>query len=279
MKVKLHNFKKYNKHKTNKMKKIILLGFVATMMVVGCKQEAKDAQVGAYKIEKQVIKGDSSETTYLASDGNVQYKIYTPNEYFYVSVGKDSSVGFGVGTYTSKDGKIVETNIYNSGGLDTAANFNLDIIKTEKGYTQVLNEITMRGQKYKLTEEYTTVSGAATSALDGVWKQSKDLVVTGKDTADKTYNEYKVYQNGHFAWAAHNKADSTSTKYTTYVGHGTFTLNKDALTETLDLSNISGGAGIYNIVVTFNGTDEFTQKTVDSVKNVVDFKTYKKLKK
>ena len=27
-------------------------------------------------------------------------------------------------------------------------------------------------------------------------------------------------------WAAHNKAD-TAAKYTTYVGHGTFTLDKD----------------------------------------------------
>ena len=60
------------------MKKIILLGFVASAIVIGCSQESKtDSQVGVYKMDKQVAKGDSAETTTLASDGNAQYKIYT----------------------------------------------------------------------------------------------------------------------------------------------------------------------------------------------------------
>jgi len=261
------------------MKKIILLGFVASALVIGCNQAPKtDSQAGVYKMDKQVAKNDSSETTTLAADGNTQYKIYTPGEYFYIAIGKDSSVGFGVGSYTSKDGKIVETNIYNTGDRDSAESFNLDITKSEKGYTQVLNEIIVAGKKYKLTEDYTTVATTATAtALDGVWKQSKNLNVTGTDTVDATYNEYKVYQTGHFMWAAHNKAD-TAAKYSTYVGHGTFTLDKDALTEDLDMSNVNGALRKYNIVVTFNGTDEFTQKTSDTSK-VVNFKTYKRVKK
>lgn len=261
------------------MKKIILLGFVASALVIGCNQASKsDSQVGVYKMDKQVAKGDTAETTSLASEGNTQYKIYTAGEYFYIGIGKDSSAGFGVGSYTSNNGKIVETNIYNSGDRDSAESFNLEITKSDNGYSQVLNEITVGGKKYKLTEDYTTVAtSASASALDGVWKQSKNLNVTGTDTADATYNEYKVYQNGHFMWAAHNKADS-SAKYITYVGHGTFTLDKDALTEDLDLCNINGALRKYNIVVTFNGSDEFIQKTSDTSK-VVNFKTYKRVKK
>ena len=261
------------------MKKIILLGFVASALVIGCSQDSKtDSQVGVYKMEKQVAKGDSAETTSLASEGNTQYKIYTAGEYFYIGIGKDSSAGFGVGYYTNNAGKIVETNIYNSGDRDSTESFNLEITKSEKGYTQVLNEITVGGKKYKLTEDYITVATTASAtALDGVWKQSKNLNVTGTDTADATYNEYKVYQNGHFMWAAHNKAD-TAAKYTTYVGHGTFMLDKDALTEDLDMSNVNGAVRKYNIVVTFNGTDEYTQKTSDTSK-VVNFKTYTRVKK
>ena len=37
--------------------------------------------------------------------------------------------------------------------------------------------------------------------------------------------------------------------------------------------------GKYNIVVTFNGNDEYTQKTADTSNKVVGFKTYKRINK
>jgi hypothetical protein len=66
---------------------------------------------------------------------------------------------------------------------------------------------------------------------------------------------------------------------TTLVGHGTFTLNNDALTENLDLSNMPNITGKYDIKVKFNGADEYTQETADTVAKTVGFKTYKRIKK
>ena len=100
----------------------------------------------------------------------------------------------------------------------------------------------------------------------------------GKDTVVGTYNEYKVYNAGHFMWAT-KVTDTASKKEVKYVGHGTFTLNNDALTENLDLSNIPGANHKYEIKLKFNGADEYTQETADTAAKKVNFKTYKRIKK
>jgi hypothetical protein len=45
-------------------------------------------------------------------------------------------VSFGLGSYKQEGANITETNIYNTGSLDTAADFKLTVAKTDKGYTQ-----------------------------------------------------------------------------------------------------------------------------------------------
>lgn len=263
-----------------KFKILFVLAFAA--IILSCNRTSKvDSMEGVYKIEKQVINDGKQDYAYLSSDGHTQYKIYTPEAYFYIVVGKDSSVGFGTGTYTQIDGKIEEQNIFNSGSLDTANTALLEIRnKTDQGYTQYIDALDVRGAKYKVTEDYTSLGAKGNSALDGVWHQIKNIQITGTDTVDATYNEYKVFHGGHFMWAARGLSDSTKNTYKNYVGYGSFTLKDNALTENLEMSSMSGITGKYDINISFNGNDEYTQKTSDTTKaKVVGIKTYKRIHK
>jgi hypothetical protein len=262
------------------MKKNILCVLAATALLASCNQAPKTASMeGIYKMEKSVLNDGTKDTEQVMNDSIAQYKIYTPSNYFFIALGKDSAVAFGVGSYTMKDNKLDEVNIFNTNTLDTAGTVPLEITKSEKGYTQLIPSMTVAGKTFKLSEDYSSVAGTGTSTLDGVWHQVKNLQVTGKDTVDATYNEYKVYHAGHFMWAARAISDSAKNTYKNFVGHGTFTLANEALTENLDFSSMKDITGKYNIVVTFNGNDEYTQKTADTSNKVVGFKTYKRINK
>lgn len=262
------------------MKKNILLGFAFATLVASCTSTAKtENQTGVYHMDQAVVNNGTQETVYKSDSINTQFKIYTPDHYFFISVTNDTTVGFGLGGYTSAEGKINESNIFNTNTLDSTQEAGLLITKTANGYSQNIPEMMIGGQKLSLKEDYTAIAATGTSALDGVWHQSKNLEINGKDTADKTYNEYKVYHAGHFMWGARYLADTAATKFEKIVGHGTFTLNNDALTENLDMSSRKGITGTYNITVKFNGADEYTQQTADTANHIVGFKTYKRVKK
>ena len=97
------------------MKKNIFLGLALIALFASCSQTAKNESiVGVYSMDQAVVSDGTTETVNLASEGNTQFKLYTPEAYFFIYQGKDSSVGFGVGTYTFAAGKIVETNIFNT---------------------------------------------------------------------------------------------------------------------------------------------------------------------
>jgi hypothetical protein len=261
------------------MKKIIYVGLALATIAIGCKQETKPAAIlGVHKMDKQVVFDGKTESVATAAEGLVQYKIYTPEGYFYIKVTKDSAVAFGTGSYTQTGNTVTETNIFNSGSLDTAWSAKVEVEAAEKGYNQIVPELNLNGVKYKLTENYTTVASTGTSPLDGIWHQTKTILISGKDTADKTYNEYKVYNGGHFMWAT-KYTDEATKKEVNLVGHGTFTLNNESLTEQLDMSSRKDILGKYDIKVKFNGPDEYTQETADTVAKTVNFKTYKRLKK
>lgn len=262
------------------MKKNIVLGFAFATLVASCTTTTKtEDQTGVYTMDQTVMTVNGKETTYKSTEGNTQIKIYTPENYFYIVQSQDSTVGFGLGSYTKEGNKVVESNIFNTNTLDTAQQVGLEITKSEKGYTQSIAEMMVGGVKFSSKEDYTSMAATGTSSLDGVWHQVKNRVVKGTDTTDQTYNEYKVYHAGHFMWGARYIADSTSNTYTKIIGHGTFTLNNDALTENLDMSSMPNIIGKYNITVKFNGTDEYTQQTADTTNKVVGFKTYKRVKK
>jgi hypothetical protein len=262
------------------MKKNILLSLAVTALLASCTQAPKtESIVGVYSMDQAVVSDGTTETVSLASEGNTQFKLYTPEAYFFINQAKDSSVGFGVGTYTFADGKIVETSIFNTNTLDSAQVASLDIVQSEKGYTQSIPELMVNGKKWSLKETYTTIASSGTSALDGVWHQTKSINVTGQDSVENTYNEYKVFHAGHFMWAARALENATSTTYMKHVGQGTFTLNNNDLTENLTFSSNKAWTGKYNIPVSFNGADEFTQTIVDTVNKVTSIKTYKRVSK
>jgi hypothetical protein len=261
------------------MKKIMFFGFAFAAILTACNQPAKKvSQEGVYKLEKQVITDGKTDLVKSSANGDVQYKVFTSEGYFYIGIGKDSSVGFGTGSYKQEGNTITETNIYNSGSLDTAWDAKLEITNNEKGFTQVIPSLMSNGVSYKDTEDYTKIEATGTSALDGIWQQTKSIDVKGMDTVVSTYKEHKVYSAGHFMWAT-KATDMVTKKTTNYVGHGTFTLNNDALTEQLDLSNVNGALRKYDIKLKFNGADEYTQETADTVNKSVNFKTYKRILK
>ena len=263
------------------MKTTSILGFAMAAILASCSQpEAPTSQAGAYSLDKVIWNDGTKDNESSAADGNTQFKIYTADSYFYIAESKDSTVSFGVGSYTQKDANnIEEVNLFNTTSLDTAGTAKLAITKTEKGYKQVISEIMVRGAKWSGSEEYTKLEGAGTSDLDGVWHQTKSINVTGQDSVVNTYNEYKVFQAGHFMWAARVITDTATNTFTNAIGKGSFTLSNGTLTEDLTFSSNRTWMGKYNIPVTFNGTDEFTQTISDTVNKVISIKTYKRVSK
>ncbi len=74
-------------------------------------------------------------------------------------------------------------------------------------------------------------------------------------------------------------ADATGNTFANTVGKGSFTLSNGALTEDLTFCSSRAWVGKYNIPVTFNGPDEFTQTISDTVNKVTSIKTYKRVSK
>lgn len=102
------------------MKKNIFLSLALIALLASCSQTPKTASIeGVYSMDQAVISDGTTETVNLAAEGNTQFKMYTPESYFFIYQGKDASIGFGVGAYTFADGKIVETNIFNTNTLDS----------------------------------------------------------------------------------------------------------------------------------------------------------------
>ena len=263
------------------MKKTSIVGFAMAAILASCTQpEAPVSQAGAYSLDKVIWNDGTKDNEALATDGNTQFKIYTTDSYFYIGENKDSSVSFGVGSYTQKDANnIEEVNIFNTTTLDTAVTAKLAITKNEKGYNQKISAIMIGGVQWSGSEDYTKLEGAGTSDLDGVWHQTKSIDVTGQDSVVNTYNEYKVYHAGHFMWAARVLSDTTNNTYSKTIGKGSFTLNNGTLNEDLTFCSSRTWVGKYNIPVTFNGPDEFTQIITDTVNKTTSIKTYKRVSK
>jgi hypothetical protein len=263
------------------MKKTTIVGFAMTAIMASCSQpEAPTSHAGVYSMDKFTWNYDGKDNEASAADGYTQFKIYTAESYFYIGENKDSVVSFGVGSYTQKDANnIEEVNIFNTTTLDTANTVKLAITKNEKGYNQKIDAIIINGSKWSSSEDYIKLEGAGASDLDGVWHQTKSINVTGQDSVVNTYNEYKVYHAGHFMWAARAVADTTTNAMANHIGKGSFTLTNGIMTEDLTFSSNRTWIGKYNIPVTFNGPDEFTQTISDTVNKVTSIKTYKRVSK
>ena len=259
------------------MKKIILYAALLSCMIWGCKKEKKVTQAGVYKLEKQTVSGGKKDTTYART----QIKIYTDRYFMYSGMAPDSSVGFGVGTYTlDTGGKITESNIFSSQNLDSSKNFNVVVTKKDSGYTQVIPDLSVvKGVKYKLTEDYTRLPSGDTSVLDGVWKLDKTFWVKGKDTLRQNETQYKIFWGGHFMFIHRYPLDAASTKFKNGFGYGTFSFKNDTLSEEDEMSS---HAVLVNrkfaIKITLNGKDEYSQVINDPKANEITTEIYRRLK-
>ena len=259
------------------MKKILICTALISCIILGCKKTKKVSQAGVYKLEKQMVSGGGKDTVYKRT----QIKIYTDRYFMYAGIAPDSSVGFGVGTYTLDTGnKIIERNIYSSGYLDSSKSFNVLLTRKDSGYTQVIPDlIVLKGMKYKLIEDYTKLPSSDTSFLDGVWKLDRTFWVKGKDTLKQNETQFKIFWGGHFMFIHRYPLDKAATKFKNGFGYGTFSFKQDTLTEEDEMSS---HAVLVNrkfaIRIKFNGNDEYSQVINDPKANEQTTEIYRRVK-
>ena len=229
------------------------------LIVIGCGTKPKIEMLGAYQMTSQVLNDGTKDSVI----DRKQLKIYTDKYMMYASPNvTDSFANFGIGKYKIDDGKVIEYRFYTAEEGEKMDTFVLDIEKTYNGYKQVINDITIQGKKYKLTETYESYATDQKSSLDGAWRQVKNIYFPSKGDSSVNNNplEYKAFQSGYFIWAITVK-DSTN-KRTSVFGYGPFqTINPDRIRETVANSTfVSGVVGRkYDVDIKFNGNDTYQQ--------------------
>ncbi|MBL7744854.1 MAG: hypothetical protein JNN00_15380 [Chitinophagaceae bacterium] len=254
----------------------------ALLVLAGCKGADKTENVsmtGTYKMLSQSVKSEKTDTTYTTLQ---QLKIFTPDHMMYANVDPtDSASAFGVGSYSSTIDTVMENVIFSASDTtknEEARNYKLTIDKTQKGYKQIIPDISFNGQTFTLTEEYENAGSDVTSPLDGVWKLTGAWYITGKDTIPQKTIQYKAYYAGHVIWG-HSYMDSLN-KYHTGVGFGKFTMTgNDKVKETMMVSTYHQVRGKdFDVAIEMKGTDEFTQ-TITEPDGSKAVETYQRLKK
>ena len=259
------------------MKKLFPLLFLVVLTKCAQKTEELDMP-GAYSMIGGQTMNDGSKDTVI---NRKQLKIFTNDHVIYAAVRlPDSVASYGIGTYEVKDGNVIENFFYTS--ANAARNFSntLKIEKTGNGYKQVIEEIPFQGKNYRLSEEYELVGKADSTPLDGAWKQVENYFITQKGDSSTNHNltEFKVYEDGHFIWAA-NYPDS-SKKILTFLGFGKFTM--DGNNTSREINSYSTYPSLIDTTMTigleFIGKDSYKQTIVnpDSSRSV---EIYNRLRK
>ena len=158
------------------MKKTLFYAALLSCSILGCKKKEQLSQAGVYKLEKQMVSGGGRDSIY----GRSQIKIYTDHYFMYAGMVPDSSVGFGIGSYTlDKGNSITEHNVFSSGILDSARTFKLKVTRKDSTFSQVIPALAViKGVKYDLEEDYRKLPSGDTSTMDGLWKMEKNSAVT-----------------------------------------------------------------------------------------------------
>ncbi|MDB4919375.1 hypothetical protein [Mucilaginibacter sp.] len=261
------------------MNKILIYAALLSCLILGCKKKensSKAGQAGVYELEKQVITGRGKDSTIKRT----QIKIYTDRYFMYASMVPDSSVGFGVGTYTLDSGnRITERSIYTSRALDSSLTYKLEITGKPNGYIQSIPDYTTaKGVKYVLKEDYKKLASGDTSILDGLWKMEKTYTIKGKDTIATKVRQYKIFWGGHFIFIHRFPQDKAETKFKNGFGTGVFTFKDDMLREEEQISNYALLRNHkFAIKITLNGNDEYTQ-VINGANDEQSVEIYKRVK-
>jgi hypothetical protein len=260
------------------MNKILIYAALLSCLILGCKKKEKPSQpsqTGVYELEKQVLSRGGKDSTIKRT----QIKIYTDRHFMYASIVPDSSVGFGVGTYTLDSNRITERSIYSSRALDSPLTYKLIITKKANGYTQIIPDYaTVKGVKYVLKEDYKKLPPGDTSVLDGLWKMERTYTIKGKDTIPTEITQYKLFWRGHFTFIHRLPRNKEKTIFKNGFGTGAFTFRNDTLREEEVISNYALLRGHkFAIKITLNGTDEYTQ-VINSATNGQSVEIYRRVK-
>ncbi len=257
----------------------LILCFIS-LSLLSCNSKKEDLNMpGTYLMLSQTLNDGTKDTKYTSLK---QLKTYTDDFFMHTQVNPDDSVSsFGVGSYNIDAGKVVENVIYSSADStfnDTPVTYRLDIDKTPDGFTQVIPEIVMRNQKYKLIEIYNKVGTNVKSPLDGVWKETKSYVIRGNDSTVNNRTQYKSFANGYFMFGQTVK-DSTGKSHTG-IGFGTFVMNGDNQAEETDLNStysiIAGNT--FTVDLHMDGNDKYSQM-INNADGTNGLEYYERLKK
>jgi hypothetical protein len=199
---------------------------------------------GSYMMLKQTIDSGLGVQPMV----NQQWKIFTDKYVMYAHriSETDSSAGFGIGTYSVENGKVIENMFYGQSG-PVNGRYEVSIKPAGDGFTQVV-DIPDGNKHYILTEVYKKSDRKITSPLDGAWHMEKRLLIDKNGKADTIQSadsarQFKIYNSGHFMWAA-SWNDGNSGKRASNYGYGTFDVSApDQIIET----NISS-TYVHNLV-------------------------------
>ena len=238
-----------------------LLYWALPVILIGCqdKEEKQPEMTGAYAMMTQVLNDGSKDS----SIDRKQLKIYTDKYMMYASPNvADTFANFGIGTYSFKDGKLIENVFYRASDGDTEDSAVLNIEQTDIGYRQVIDALNIDGRDYKLTEEYEKVGSVGKTPLDGTWKQVKSVYLykNGDSTVNTNVTEFKTYQSGYFIWAITVK-DSANQRRAVF-GYGPFEMiNNNKIKETVQNSTfVTGLMGkTYEVDIEFMAPDSYKQ--------------------
>lgn len=261
------------------MKKLILLSF-ASIIFVSCKQKNEENLTinGVYKMDSQSAYSVDTDSLLLTSENPNQIKMYSDSHFIWVNFGSDSVGNFGIGTYVLEPNKISETSIFTSSGNENPDIFTVNFEKTENGYNQNINPMDYNGTPIKLAETYSLISNSTPSEFDGLWKATQNYFVNGSDTIQRNYPDYKMYNNGHFAWAIRALMDTTNNIFGTYVGSGTFSVDGNVIKELTSMSNINSLGSSEEVLNIINkNSDEFIQ-SINQKDGSTRYTVYSKVK-
>lgn len=217
---------------------------------------------GAYMMQRQVM-NDGTRDSVVNTE---QLKIFTDRYMMYAHALPNDSLGaYGIGTYETKNGKVLEHVFFTSDSGARNSTFELAITKRNDGYSQVIR-FNDQGGTFILTEDYKTVSRKVSTPLDGAWKQVKSefTSTSGETTVDNKPTQFKVFQSGYFIWA-NTQTDSASHQLVSNYGYGTFEMVGTNRAKEVNI-NSTFRTSLVNIPVTleleFMGKDSFKQTIV-----------------
>lgn len=256
-----------------------LLAFLPILLIAACSEKPEVAPniAGAYYMTRQVINDGNKDSVI----DRKQLKIYTDKHMMFATPNlTDSFATFGIAEYTYDGEKLFEHIFYRAAEGDQRDTAELKIEKTDKGFIQVIENISFDGRNVKLTEEYEIINRPQQSPLDGSWKQVKNIYINAKgdSSVNQTPLEYKTYQSGYFIWAITTR-DSANQR-TSVFGYGPFEMvgdnkTKETVQNSTFVTSLIGRT--YEVDIEFLGTDSYKQ-TITFANGDKSIEVYEKLK-